>query len=83
MVIRGYLSRLGPIEVPFTNWATVETNPFFAADDEVVEKLESYMDGFRKAGDSVGAKITTVAEHVPVGWEPPCMQSWMRIWPGP
>ncbi|MBA5869673.1 MAG: chorismate synthase, partial [Nitrospira sp. CR2.1] len=71
VVIRGYLSRLGPIEVPFTNWATVETNPFFAADDEVVEKLESYMDELRKAGDSVGAKITTVAEHVPVGWGAP------------
>lgn len=71
VVIRGYLSQLGPIEVPFTNWATVATNPFFAADDEVVEKLESYMDELRKAGDSVGAKITTVAEHVPVGWGAP------------
>ncbi len=71
VVIRGYLSQLGPIEVPFTNWATVATNPFFAADDEVVEKLESYMDDLRKAGDSVGAKITAVAEHVPVGWGAP------------
>ncbi len=71
VVIRGYLSQLGPIEVPFTNWATVATNPFFAADDEVVEKLESYMDELRKAGDSVGAKITAVAEHVPVGWGAP------------
>jgi chorismate synthase len=29
------------------------------------------MDELRKAGDSVGAKITTVAEHVPVGWGTP------------
>jgi chorismate synthase len=29
------------------------------------------MDELRKAGDSVGAKITTVAEHVPVGWGAP------------
>jgi chorismate synthase len=29
------------------------------------------MDELRKAGDSVGAKITTVAERVPVGWGAP------------
>jgi len=36
-----------------------------------VAKLESFMDDLRKAGDSVGARITTVAEHVPVGWGAP------------
>ena len=71
VVIRGYVSQLGPIDVPFTSWATVAPNPFFAADTEVVGKLEAYMDELRKAGDSVGAKITTVAEHVPVGWGAP------------
>jgi chorismate synthase len=29
------------------------------------------MDELRKAGDSVGDRITTVAEHVPVGWGAP------------
>ncbi len=29
------------------------------------------MDELRKDGDSVGARITTVAEHVPVGWGAP------------
>ena len=67
VVIRGYLSQLGPIEVPFQSWDAVGSNPFFAADAAVVGKLESFMDELRKAGDSVGAKITTVAEHVPVG----------------
>ncbi len=71
VVIRGYLSQLGPIDVPFTHWAAVGTNPFFAANTEVVGQLESFMDELRKAGDSVGAKITTVAEHVPVGWGAP------------
>ena len=71
VVIRGYLSQLGPIEVPFQSWDTVGTNPFFSADAAVVEKLETFMDELRKAGDSVGAKITTVAEHVPVGWGAP------------
>jgi chorismate synthase len=37
----------------------------------MVPKLESFMDELRKAGDSVGAKITTIAEQVPVGWGAP------------
>jgi len=71
VVIRGYLSQLGPIEVPFKSWDAIGTNPFFAADADLVGKLESFMDDLRKAGDSVGAKITTVAEYVPVGWGDP------------
>ncbi len=71
VVIRGYLSQLGPIEAPFQSWNEVSKNPFFSANAEVVGKLESFMDELRKAGDSVGAKITTVAEHVPVGWGAP------------
>ena len=71
VVIRGYLSQLGPHEVPFKSWDSVGANPFFVADPAAVAKLESFMDELRKAGDSVGAKITTVAEHVPVGWGAP------------
>ena len=71
VMIRGYLSQLGPIEAPFQSWDMVSKNPFFSANAEVVERLESFMDELRKAGDSVGAKITTVAEHVPVGWGAP------------
>ena len=71
VVIRGYLSQLGPIEAPFTSWGVVSKNPFFSANSAVVPKLESFMDQLRKTGDSVGARITTVAEHVPVGWGAP------------
>ena len=71
VVIRGYLSQLGPHEVPFKSWDAVDGNPFFVADPAAVAKLESFMDELRKAGDSVGARITTVAEHVPVGWGAP------------
>jgi chorismate synthase len=71
VVIRGYLSQLGPIEAPFKSWGEVSKNPFFSASSEVVPKLVSFMDELRKAGDSVGARITTVAESVPVGWGGP------------
>jgi chorismate synthase len=71
VVIHGFLSQLGPHEIPFKTWDAVGGNPFFAANSEIVTKLESFMDELRKSGDSVGAKITTVAEHVPVGWGAP------------
>jgi chorismate synthase len=71
VVIRGYLSQLGPLEAPFKSWAEVSKNPFFSASSEIVPKFESFMDELRKSGDSVGAKITTVAESVPVGWGGP------------
>jgi chorismate synthase len=71
VVIRGYLSQLGPIEVPFHSWEAIGGNPFFSANAGIVPKLESFMDELRKSGDSVGARITAVAEHVPVGWGAP------------
>lgn len=71
VVIRGYLSQLGPLEAPFKSWGEISKNPFFSASSEVVPKLESFMDELRKSGDSVGAKITTVAESMPVGWGAP------------
>jgi chorismate synthase len=68
-VIRGYLSQLGPIAVPFKSWADVgaEGNSFFAADASYLPRLEEYMDALRKEGNSVGARIDVVAENVPVG----------------
>ncbi|CAH1385650.1 chorismate synthase [Candidatus Nitrotoga sp. M5] len=71
VVIRGYLSQLGEVVVPFNSWDEVSGNPFFVADDTYVEQLEAYMDALRKSGDSIGAKLTVVAEHMPVGWGEP------------
>ncbi len=66
-VIRGYMSQLGPVEIPFVTWDEVGNNPFFAPNAGIVAELETFMDRLRKSGDSVGAKITTVATGVPVG----------------
>jgi chorismate synthase len=71
VAIRGYLSQLGPIEVPFKTWDAVDANPFFAADADAVPQLEAFMDALRKSGDSAGAKITAVAHNVPPGWGEP------------
>ncbi|MGA8148034.1 MAG: chorismate synthase [Gallionellaceae bacterium] len=67
VVVRGYLAQLGEIGIPFRSWDDVNNNPFFAPDVSVVPALEDYMDALRKSGDSVGAKLTVVAENVPVG----------------
>jgi chorismate synthase len=71
VVVRGYLSQLGPVEVAFKSWDVVNANPFFVADASVVPELEDFMDKLRKSGNSVGAKITTIATGVPVGWGEP------------
>jgi chorismate synthase len=71
VVVRGYLTQIGEIEIPFKSWDVVNDNPFFAPDASVVQPLEDYMDALRKSGDSIGAKLTVVAENVPVGWGEP------------
>ncbi|NMG15831.1 chorismate synthase [Aromatoleum bremense] len=71
VVIRGFMSQLGPIEIPFVDWDEVGRNPFFAPNAAVVPALEDYMDELRKSGDSVGARIDVVASGVPVGWGEP------------
>jgi len=65
--VRGYLSQIGEIEVPFARWEDVSTNAFFAADNAAVPALEDYMDRLRKDGDSCGARIEVIAQNVPVG----------------
>ena len=71
VTVRGYLSQLGPNRIAFEDWSAVERNPFFVPDMAAVPALEAYMDALRKSGDSCGAKITVVAEGVPVGWGEP------------
>lgn len=69
--IRGYMSQLGPINMPFTSWDHVPQNPFYSADPAVVPELEAYMDKLRHDGDSVGARIEVIAEGLPAGWGEP------------
>jgi chorismate synthase len=71
IVIRGYLSQLGPIRTERLDWDTVEDNPFFCPDPDKVTEIEAYMDRLRKEGNSVGARINVVAHGVPPGWGEP------------
>ncbi len=69
--IRGYLAQLGPLVPRQFDWNAVPENAFFCPDAELVPELEAYMDALRKAGDSIGARITVMAEGVPPGWGEP------------
>lgn len=65
--VRGYLAQIGPLVARTIDWATVATNPFFCPDPALVDQIEMYMDELRREGDSIGALVTVVADHVPVG----------------
>ena len=71
VTIRGWMSALGPIEIPFVSVDDIDGNAFFAPNAAIVPELESYMDDLRKSLDSVGAKITVTANGVPPGWGEP------------
>ena len=67
IVVRGYLSALGPIEIEKFSWDEIENNPFFCPDAGKVQEMESYMQALNKEGNSVGAKISVVAMNMPPG----------------
>jgi chorismate synthase len=71
VTIRGYMSQLGEIEIPFKTWDCVNENPFFSPNADIIPQLEEYLDNIRNERDSVGARITIVADGVPVGWGEP------------
>lgn len=71
IVIRGFMSQIGEVKIPFKGWKHVSENAFFAPNDEVIPRLEAYMDQIRAERDSIGARIEVVASGVPVGWGEP------------
>ncbi|EFL78983.1 chorismate synthase [Actinobacillus pleuropneumoniae] len=73
--VRGYLSQIGNVKInPETvadiskiDWQQVASNPFFCPDLVAVEGFDELIRELKKDGDSIGAKLTVVAENVPVG----------------
>ncbi|HMI76997.1 MAG TPA: chorismate synthase [Buchnera sp. (in: enterobacteria)] len=65
--IRGYLSQIGNIHCHLQSWEIVEKNSFFCPDIDKISIIEDYMKKLKKDHDSIGAKITIIAENVPIG----------------
>ena len=49
------------------DWDEVAKNPFFCPDKDKAAFFETYLDGIRKSGSSIGAVLEIVAEGVPPG----------------
>jgi chorismate synthase len=65
-LFRGCMTQIGERVLAFEGWEHVANNPFFAPLADV-SAIEDYVKALRKSGDSCGARIRVVAEHVPVG----------------
>ncbi|WWO99738.1 MAG: chorismate synthase [Candidatus Dasytiphilus stammeri] len=65
--IRGYLAQIGDIVCEFQNWEQVKKNDFFCPNVDKVVFLDQLLRELKKEGDSIGAKITIIAENIPIG----------------
>ncbi|WP_417795756.1 chorismate synthase [Terasakiella pusilla] len=71
--IKGYLVQMGPHKIDRSrfDWAEIDNNHFFCPDPVAAKEWETYLDGIRKDGSSIGAILEIVAKGVPVGWGQP------------
>lgn len=73
--IRGYLSQIGNVKInpksvenlANIDWDKVNSNPFFCPDEHAIEQFAALIRELKKEGNSIGAKLTVIAENVPVG----------------
>jgi chorismate synthase len=67
VTIHGYLSRIGTLEIDPVDPPSAYTNPFFCPDPARVKELEDLIWKVRSDGDSLGARVTVIAQGVPPG----------------
>ncbi|WAC27778.1 chorismate synthase [Ancylobacter sp. SL191] len=69
VTLTGALVQMGEITIDRAQWDSAEIgrNPFFCPDAQAAARMETYLDGIRKSGSSVGAVIEVIAEGVPAG----------------
>ncbi|EXU74750.1 chorismate synthase [Erwinia papayae] len=65
--VRGWLAQIGDVACELKDWEQVEQNPFFCPDPDKISALDELMRALKKEGDSIGAKVSVMAEQVPPG----------------
>lgn len=65
--VRACVSQIADISAEQYDWDFVETNPFFFPDESKIAQLDETLRGIIRQKDSIGAKVTVVANNVPVG----------------
>ena len=67
IVITGYLAQMGSVKEKHIDLAESRNNAFNCPDATKVEEMQELITQLRRDGDSVGAKVTVVAQNMPVG----------------
>lgn len=65
--IYSYLSRIGNICCDSVDLNFIEKNPFLFPDKNKINFLHELFISLKKSGDSVGSKVTIIANNVPIG----------------
>ena len=72
--IHGYLAQIGSLVLEPKDPLSAYQNPFFCPDPSRVKEIEDFMWKIREAGDSIGARVTVMADGVPPGWGEPVFE---------
>lgn len=67
ITIQACVTQIGDVCAENIDWSIVEENPFFFPDANKLEQLDELLRGIMREKDSIGAKLTVVANNVPVG----------------
>ena len=69
VVIRGAMVQMGSnlIDGDRWDWDEINNNPFFCPDPKAAVEWETYLDGIRKQGSSIGGVIEVTATGIPAG----------------
>lgn len=65
--IRGCITQIGNIICEIKDWDEVKNNCFFCPDPNKLILIDKLLRNVKKTGNSIGAKITVIAQNVPVG----------------
>ncbi len=65
--IKGCVTQIADVVAEHYDWDIVDTNPFFFPDASKLTQLDEVLKNIIRQKDSIGAKITVIAENVPVG----------------
>jgi len=67
IIIKGCVTQIADVKAEQYDWDIVNANPFFFPDETKLEQLDEVLRTIIREKDSIGAKLTVIAENVPVG----------------